>query len=304
MGSADFGIPALTKLMQAGYEIAGIVSTPAAPKGRGLQLADSPIVTFARASRLGPLLCPEKLKDPQFLQQLASLQADLFVVVAFRILPPEVFAMPPLGTVNIHGSLLPRYRGPAPIQRAIEAGETQSGVSIFQIDAGVDTGRIILQRSTPIGPQETTPQLYERLSALGAEALIEALDAYVEGTGKPLTQDETQACRAPKLRKEEAAIDWDLPAAVIFNKIRAFKPFPGTWTNLHGKRLGIEWAQPVLQDAGQPAGRICRVSAEWFEVACRESRLRILEVKPEGKKSMSSQAFMHGTKLQEGMTLA
>ena len=202
MGSADFGIHALEKLLES-HNIVGIISTPAKPSGRGLKLCDSPVTAFAREQGIGPVFTPESLKQPELPSLLKNLGADLFVVVAFRILPKSIFAIPPLGTINIHASLLPKYRGPAPIHRAIEAGEEETGVTIFRIDEGIDTGEILLQKKIGIGQSETTPELYSRLSILGADALIEALGLLESGSYKAIPQDISQATRAPKLSKGE-----------------------------------------------------------------------------------------------------
>jgi methionyl-tRNA formyltransferase len=300
MGSSPFGIPALEMLMREGYQLAGIVSTPPAPRGRGLQLFPSAVAEYCRSRQLGPILCPARLQEPEFIAELRGWNADFFIVVAFRLLPSEVFKLPPRGTINIHASLLPRYRGPAPIQRAIEAGERTTGVSIFFIDDGVDTGRILRQKATPIGPRETTPQLSDRLSLLGADVLRDALYDHLNGNAMPIYQDENLARHAPKLKKEEAHIDWRMPAPVLFNRIRAFKPFPGTFTVLKGKRLGIVWAEPGDQSAVGEPGRVCAVGDGWFEVGCGSGRLRVLEVKPEAKKEMPAAAFMRGTAIHEG----
>jgi methionyl-tRNA formyltransferase len=301
MGSAEFGLPALRALSENGHKIVGIVSTPARKKGRGLILTDSPVVEYAREKGLGPIFTPPLLKSPEFLDSLKSLKADLIVVVAFRLLPRDVFSLPPLGTVNIHASLLPKFRGPAPIHRAIAAGEKETGVTIFRINEGIDTGNIILQRKTEIGGDETTLQLYPRLSVMGAQALIEACEMLEKGTVSYLKQDETMATPAPKLSKEEGKINWDLPAGTLFNMVRAFKPFPGTYTIFEGKRLSIERTVLVdVQSIGSP-GTVCGIVPDGFDVQCKIGRLRVLDVKPEGKASMSARAFVIGRKIQPGI---
>lgn len=304
MGSAEFGIPALEQIMK-NHTVAAIVSTPAKPRGRGLKLFDSPVTEFARDHNLKPVLTPGKLKDSAFIEQLKSFDADLFVVVAYRILPREVFSIPALGTVNIHASLLPRFRGAAPIQRAIEAGEKETGVTVFRIDEGIDTGEILAQKSIPIDSQETTPSLYEKLSRMGAELIGDTLRKLEQGEIRPLEQNTQQATKAPKLQREEAHIEWALSARCIYNKIRAFKPFPKTYTLLGNSRLGIEWAIPVDEDCspGNP-GTICSINKDSFDVQCGEGLLRILEVKPEGRKAMEVRAFLLGTKLDKGTVLS
>jgi methionyl-tRNA formyltransferase len=206
--------------------------------------------------------------------------------------------------VNIHASLLPKYRGPAPIQRAIENGEKETGVTVFCIDKGVDTGRILLQKRVAVGGAETSPQLYDRLSRLGAEAILEAAEGLAQGSLEPFRQDDVQATRAPKLTKEEARIRWDEPAQQVYNRIRAYKPFPGTYAVLKGKRLGVEWAEVTGSGAGGTPGSVTAVAQRGFEVQCGEGRLLVTEVKPEGRKAMDAAAFMRGTPLAIGTELA
>jgi methionyl-tRNA formyltransferase len=301
MGSADFGLPALNALIENGHTIGAVVSTPARKKGRGLKLSDSPVVEFSREKGISPIFTPSILKSPDFIDALQRLQADVFVVVAFRLLPKEIFSLPRLGTINIHASLLPKFRGPAPIQRAIAAGEKTTGITIFRIDRGIDTGTIILQKKTDIGDEETFPQLYERLSSLGSQGLIEAVSLLEKGAVDFMQQDEKLATPAPKLSKEEGKIDWNLPARTIFNMVRAFKPFPGTYTFFEGNRLLIERAVLIDNGNGLSPGTICDIGSEGFDVQCAEGRLRVLEVKPEGKASMSARAFAVGRKIRPPM---
>ncbi|MDR0307611.1 MAG: methionyl-tRNA formyltransferase [Chitinispirillales bacterium] len=316
MGSAEFGIPALEMLLSH-HEVAAVVSTPARPRGRGLKRIDSPIAEFAKSS--GKLvLTPENLLDGEFIQKLKSMEPDLFVVVAFRILPEEVYSIPTFGTVNIHASLLPRFRGAAPIHRAVEAGERETGVTVFRIDEGIDTGEIIAQANAPVGELETTPQLYERLSRIGADTLQKAMDDLANGRSAPFAQDSSAATRAPKLKRAEGHVDWNLPAQNIFNKIRAFKPFPGTYAFLDGKRIGIEWGVVYKNEEGsregcpccdtgrkpesQP-GTIISAQGDHIDVQCGEGVLRILKVKPEGRSAMDVRAFLLGTAIPSGTLL-
>jgi len=319
MGSAEFGLPALDMLLSR-HEVAAVVSTPAKPKGRGLKLFDSPVTEFAKSRGVDTVLTPENLLDRELIQQLVSLEPDLFVVVAFRILPREVFTIPKSGTLNIHASLLPRYRGAAPIHRAVEAGERETGVTVFRIDEGVDTGGIILQEKLSIGDSETTPELYGRLSAAGADALRDAIDGLAIGNAKIIPQNPAEATRAPKLSRQEGHIDWNLPAGVIFNKIRAFKPFPGTYFFINGKRVNIEWGEPVVnvsnddvnkvsnvEDKYNPvqaaSGTVLTAKGDYIDVQCGGGVLRILKVKPEGRPSMDVRAFLLGHTINEGIKL-
>lgn len=303
-GTADFGLPSLQLLRQRGHDIVGVVSSPDRPQGRGLHLQSSAVTTYARSSGLGPIITPESPSDPALPQTLRALAADAFVVIAYRILPEPVFTIPAMGTFNVHASLLPRYRGPAPIHRAIEQGERETGVSVFRIDSGVDTGGILWQERCAIGDSATTPELYEQLSQLGAVALDKALAGLANGSIRPVAQDVGAATKAPKLRKEEARMDWGAPAHVLHNRIRAFKPFPGTYTTIGKRRLGIEWAQAHADgDRGVAPGSVVRVGPEWFDVSCGKGTLRIERVKPEGKAAMDAGAFMRGTPVREGTLL-
>jgi methionyl-tRNA formyltransferase len=302
MGSADFGIYTLKRLLEC-HEIACVVSTPAKPRGRGLKMDDSPITRFAREMGIAKILTPENLRSEEFKSELESIGADIFIVVAFRILPRAIFSIPKYGTLNIHASLLPKYRGPAPIHRAIQAGDKESGVTIFRIDEGVDTGEILLQDKIPISDQETTPSLYEKLSLLGADLLVKSLDGLGKGSLTPILQDSQTVSRAPKLSKDEALIDWSNSARTIYNKIRAFKPFPGTYCMLDGKRLGIEWAQPVEDSSTGDIASIVNVTNSFFDVQCNPGVLRIFEVKPEGRKGMDVHSFLLGKRLLKGTIL-
>ena len=305
LGSADFGLPCLQRLRADGHTIAGIVTTPPAPKGRGRKLTPSEVAVHARASGLGPILEPASLKSPDVAAALSELGADLFVVIAFRILPESIFSIPPMGTVNVHASLLPRFRGPAPIQRAIEAGETRTGVTIFRIDRGVDTGGILAQTGLDVGVEETTPQLRQRLSELGARTLSGVVHDLEAGTSTPQPQDNTTACAAPKLRKEESRIDWALPAPTIFNKMRAYKPFPGTSTTIEGAHVGIDWARPLdSEPSSQPPGTILRLTPEGFVAQCGVGALHVLQVKPENGKLMSADAYARGHRIHPGQRFA
>lgn len=304
LGSADFGIPALAMLLKR-HEVAAVVTTPKRSAGRGLRLNKSPIGEFAEKEGIAAVFTPESLSDPQFLADIGSVQADCFVVVAFRLLPRVLFSLPQYGTLNIHASLLPAYRGPAPIQRAIEAGATKTGVTIFRIDEGIDTGEILRQVETAISPEETTPELYQRLSLLGVDALESVLLDLAQGRCFPIVQRHELAGKAPKLKKNEGLIDWNLSAAVIYNKIRAFKPFPGTYTFVNGIRLGIDWARPETCDrkAAAAAGTVIKAFGNSFEIQTGSGILHVLAVRPEGRRSMATGDYLRGTSIKEGSRL-
>jgi methionyl-tRNA formyltransferase len=306
MGSAEFGLPALGELLSR-HSVAAVVSAPARPKGRGLKVVDTPIADYVKKGGASvPLLTPDDVAAPRFIKELTAFDADLFVVVAFRILPKSVFSIPKFGTLNVHASLLPRYRGAAPIHRAIEAGEAETGVTVFRIDEGVDTGEIITQKKTPIGAQETTPELYKRLSEMGAAALLEAIDALESGKAAPVKQHNAEATPAPKLSKEEGRVDWRLPVEGVFNKLRAHIPFPGSYFFLNGKRVNIEWG--VASGGGgtnppPPPGTILIAEGDYIDIQCGTGALRVTKVKPEGKQSMDVHSFLLGHEVIEGTVL-
>jgi len=301
--STGFGLPSLERLGADGHQIVGVVTTPDRARGRGRRVEQSPVAAFARQAGINPVLAPEALDDPGLVQSLAALKPDLFVVIAYRILPASVFAVPPAGTVNLHASLLPRYRGAAPIQRAIENGERQTGVTVFRIDAGVDTGGILVQRSAAVGDTETAPELSERLSRLGAEAMAEAVRGLADGTLRARAQEEAGASRAPKLRKEEGRMEWALPAKRLFDRIRAFKPFPSTYTFVDNRRLGVEWAEVIGSSGSAVPGTVELTGEGGITVRCGEGSLLVTRVRPEGRSCMEAGAYLRGTPLRAGVRL-
>jgi methionyl-tRNA formyltransferase len=302
MGSSDFGVPSLDRLVKEGYIISAIVSTPAKPKGRGLKLEDSPIVTYAKKNKLGPIFTPQDLSSSEFIENLKNIMADLYIVVAFRLLPEVIFNIPLMGTYNLHASILPKYRGPAPIQRAIENGEKETGITIFRIDAGIDTGDIILIKKTNIGEYETSIELSKRLSVLGADGIIEAIKLIESGKARFFPQNKALASPAPKLKKYEGKICWEEDAIKIFNKIRAYKPFPGTYSYLNNSRINIEWALPqdCEKNKNVNAGTVLEINSNGINVKCGKGILRILKVKPEGKREMSFIDFVNGRNIKIG----
>ncbi len=303
LGTAEFGLPALQRLLEQGHHCCGVVTNPPKPAGRGLKLRKSPVHLFCEEQSISPVYTPESLKDIDFQNQLRELNADIFVVVAFSILPESLFSIPPKGTFNIHAALLPQFRGPAPIHRAIETGAPETGVTLFRIDRGIDTGNILVQLRCPILATDTTPSLYERLSVLGADAVQQGFEILATETETYLVQDHTKATKAPLLKKEEGQIQWKDSAEIIANRIRAFVPFPGSHTNYDDKRLGIEWAEVSSSASDADAGTVLSVSNSGIEVACGSGTLRITQVKPAGKRSMPVKDFVNGSTIQEGTIL-
>ncbi|MDZ7344295.1 MAG: methionyl-tRNA formyltransferase [candidate division KSB1 bacterium] len=299
MGTPEFAVPSLQRLLEKQIPVVGVVTGPDKPSGRGLHVQPSPIKTLAMRAGL-PILQPEKLRDPQFIASLVAWQAEVFVVVAFRILPPEVFTIPPQGTINVHAALLPKYRGAAPIPWAIIKGERETGVTTFFIEEKIDTGEIILQQKTPIGEFETAGELHDRLAVMGADLLIETLAQIAAGTVKRLPQI-GEASLAPKISKDMAAIDWKKTAREIFNFIRAMNPVPGAFTTLQGRVLKI-FRSHVLNEfsSGHTPGLVVRSNASRGELVVQAGlgHLAIDEVQIEGKRRMPTADFLRGHEIK------
>ena len=292
-GTPRFAVPTLEKLVTGGLEVPLVVTQPDKPRGRGLELAPSPVKS--RALELGlPVVQPDKIKNnEEFRAQLAALEPQAIVVVGYgRIIPPWMIDLPPLGNINLHASLLPKYRGAAPIQWAIAMGETVSGVTTMRIDAGLDTGDILLQKEIPIAPGDTAEALAPRMAAIGSDLMIETLRGLSAGTIQPRPQDHSRATLAPILKREDGLIDFQRTAAEITNRLRGFQPWPGAFTTFRGKQLQVWQAKPAA--AALPPGEI-KVEGERLLVGCRQNTaLELLEVQPEGKKRMAARDFVHG----------
>ncbi len=302
LGSPAFAVPSLERVAESGHEIAAVITQPDRPKGRGQRLSAPPVKEAAE--RLGlRVYQPERIREAQTVALLASLEPRAMVVVGYgQIIPQEVIDLAPLGIINVHASLLPKYRGAAPIQWAIARGETVTGVTTMRIDAGLDTGDILLQRETLIGPEDTAIELSERLAGMGAELLIETLRGLEAGTIVPRPQDHTQATYAPLLTKQDGRIDWSRPAQEIHNQIRGFVPWPGAWTMFRGKLLHIWRARRAGTDGGPPGS--LRREANRLMVVCGDGALlELLEVQIEGKSRISAQDFVHGYRPSAGEQL-
>ncbi len=301
MGSPDFSVPVLEALVkratqEAPFEVVGVVTQPDRPAGRGQSLVP-PAVKVA-AERLGlPVLQPQKLRDPQAMEALRSWSPDLIVVAAFgQILRQEVLDMPKYGCINVHGSLLPRWRGAAPIQAAILAGDRETGITIMRMDAGIDTGPTLSRRSIPIAADETAGTLFEKLAPLGAELLAETLPRYLAGELKPEQQSEEGATYAKMLKKEDGALDFSQTAVELERRVRAFSPWPGATLFYNGGPLKVHRAT-VVQGNYEPGKRF--VAEGNPAVGTREGALRLEEVQPAGKKPMSGKAFLAGGRVWE-----
>lgn len=305
LGSGAFAVPSLEALLDAGHDVAALVTQPDREKGRGRAVTATP--TKMVAERRGVrVLQPRRIKEPQALDELRALQPDVQVVVAYgQILPRAVIDNAPLGTVNVHSSLLPRYRGAAPIHWAVVNGETETGVTTMLIDEGLDTGPTLLARPLAIGLEETAPELEARLAPLGATLLLETLDALAAGKLVPQPQDHARATLAPILRKEDGRIEWARPAEDIARRVRGLQPWPGTVTTWAGGELKVLRARAETGGPGDALpGTVVAVERDALVVAAGGgTRLRLLEVQPESRRAMPAAAFAAGARLHAGARL-
>jgi methionyl-tRNA formyltransferase len=297
LGTPDFAVPSLDALAGAGHQMLCVVCQPDRPAGRGQALREPATKRWARERGL-LVLQPEKVRDGRLAAELSRLSPDLLAVAAYgRILGKDLLELAPHGAVNVHGSLLPRYRGAAPIQWAVAEGERETGVSIMQMDEGLDSGDVLLQRVLPIAPEDTAETLSPRLARLGGEALVEALRLVERGEVVPVRQDASRATLAPVLTREHGRIDWTLPAGRIRDRLRGFSPWPGAWTTLDGKVLKVLTA--VAEEAARAGpearpGGAAKVPGLGIAVACGSGTLLITEVQPEGKRRQGALEFVNG----------
>jgi len=304
-GTPEFAVPSLEALLASHHTVVGAVTQPDRPRGRGQRVSDCP-VKHAAAARGVPVLQPERLKDPDFLGSLEALGADIGVVAAYgKILPGAVLDMPPLGLVNVHASLLPRYRGAAPVHRAVMAGDGETGVSIMRVVQALDAGGVFAAASVPIGPDDTSADVERALAALGARLLMDVLGPLASGESSETPQDESAATYAPRLRKEEGAIDWTADAARIHNQVRGLHPWPLASTVFAGRRLIVLRTRlvPATPAAGVPPGHILEVTREALRVQCGSGVLEVLVVQPEGRRAMPARDFAAGHAVTPGLRL-
>lgn len=292
-GTPDFAAQHLHALLDAGINVVAVYTQPDRPAGRGKQLTASPVKLLAQQHQV-PVFQPHSLKEAAAQEQLAALQADLMIVVAYGLLlPTAVLEAPRLGCINVHGSLLPRWRGAAPIQRAIWAGDEQTGITIMQMDEGLDTGDMLFKLACPIEPDDTSASLYDKLARLGPEGLLTTLDKLAQGQLQPEKQQDALANYARKLSKEEALIDWQLPAAQLERCIRAFNPWPFSYLVIQEQNVKIWQAQVLAESHISIPGTVLRTGKEGIDVATAEGVLRLLRLQPPGKKPMLAHELLN-----------
>jgi methionyl-tRNA formyltransferase len=316
MGTPEFAVASLDALVQAGCNIVAVITAPDKPAGRGMKLTESAVKKYAVEKQL-PVLQPVKLKDPEFLAELKNLQADLQVVVAFRMLPEVVWNMPPMGTINLHGSLLPQYRGAAPINWAVINGEKETGVTTFKLQHEIDTGNILLQDSFPIGEDETAGEVHDKMKEIGARLLVKTVEGLAKGTLiekpqvasdqlpvtgdlKPETGDREPATgnsllkHAPKIFTETCKIDWTHSVIAIYNLIRGLSPYPAAFTYLNDKMLKIYKAKKELHNAPKSPGSFETDNKTYLKFAASDGYIYVTELQLEGKKRMTIEEFLRG----------
>lgn len=297
-GTPEFAVASLDALVKKGFNIAAVVTMPDKIAGRGHKMIQSDVKKYAVENNL-PLLQPEKLKSPEFLQNLRDINADLFIVIAFRMLPEAVWAMPTLGTFNLHGSLLPKYRGAAPINRAIMNGETETGITTFFLKHEIDTGDMIEQRRIEIKPQDNAGTIHDRLMELGAECVVHTVESILDGSLKTEPQSEGEFIPAPKIFKEDCQIDWNRTQKEIFNHVRGLSPYPAAWSIMktsNGKTFDVKIFEvaPISAIHSLKPGEI-KIDNKKMFVGCGEDGcIEILSLQPAGKKRMETSAFLLG----------
>jgi methionyl-tRNA formyltransferase len=303
MGTAELSCASLEKLARdPRFQIAAVVTQPDKPKGREMKLQFSPVKILAQKLNL-KILQPTKARDEQFVSELSGLNPDLIVVAAYgQILPQSILDLPKFGCVNVHTSLLPKYRGASPIQSAILNGETETGVTIMKMDAGLDTGEIISQARTPILPADNSQTLHDRLAQLGANLLVETIPDFIAGKIEAQPQNDSKATHTAKIKKEDGRIDWNEPAEKIWNRLRAFTPWPGAFTFLKTEtkpQLLKIWKAEISEKSGG-AGDVLSAGKNGITVACGKNALRILELQREGGRRLDAQEFLSGFPLEAG----
>ena len=295
MGTPEFAVPSLDALFRSEHEVVAVVTVPDKPAGRGRKLTPSPVKTYAVEHNI-PVLQPVKLRDPEFIEALQNFHPDVMVVVAFRMLPKMVWEIPSQGTFNLHSSLLPDYRGAAPINWAVINGETKSGVTTFLIDDKIDTGNLLLQTEVDVPLEWTAGDLHDHLMEIGAELVLKTVNGLADNALTPMPQDHNKAIhKAPKIFKEDCIIDWNQPVEQAYNFIRGLSPYPTAWTTLDEKPLKLFQTRMVEADTLSTPGAVIS-DEQSIKVACKDGWLEILELQIAGKKRMKTQDFLRGFK--------
>lgn len=303
LGTPDFAVESLDRLVKGGYNVVAVVTMPDKPAGRGHHLFQSPVKEYAVAHNI-PVLQPVKLKDPDFVSELQSFNANLFIVIAFRMLPEVVWQMPALGTFNLHASLLPRYRGAAPINHAVMNGDSETGVTTFFLKHEIDTGDILCQARIDIGPDENVGSVHDRLMVLGADLTVDTVEHILKGDLKPMPQQDVadvEPCPAPKIFKDDCRIDWTRTARQVHDFVRGLSPYPAAWCVLKADNTPeieikvMETAVSAGADFGQP-GAVAVVDGKMF-VACGDGAVEIRQLRPAGKKMMDGPSYLRGARL-------
>lgn len=303
MGTPEFAVSSLKALVENNFNIVAVVTAPDKPAGRGMKMQESAVKQYAVSQNL-PVLQPVKLKDPEFIESLKALQADLQIVVAFRMLPEIVWNMPPLGTLNVHGSLLPQYRGAAPINWAIINGEKETGVTTFKLKHEIDTGAILLQDKMTIGENETAGEIHDRMKEIGAGLLVKTVKALINHSVEEKPQEITEHQKhAPKIYTETCRIDFSKTAKEVHDLIRGLSPFPGAFTSFEGKSLKIFKTRLTAISTDKQPGEIDTNKKNTFQISCSDNWLEVVELQLEGKKKMGVEDFLRGYRFQEAATL-
>ena len=301
MGTPEFAVPSLERLVDAGLPPVAVVTAPDRPRGRGQTMQPSAVKQASERLGIEAILQPESVRDPSFAEQVRALGPDVIVVVAFRILPPEVFEAARLGAFNLHGSLLPAYRGAAPINRAVMEGETVTGVTTFFLKKEVDTGNVILRREMDIGPDETAGEVHDRMMEIGADVVLETTRLILSGDAEATPQDDSLATPAPKIFPDDCRIPWEADAARVHNHVRGLSPYPGAWTKHGGDRIKIYRTRLAGGNAGgaEEPGRILEAD-DVIRVACGSGAVDVLELQAAGRRRLDAVDFLNGYELAEG----
>lgn len=303
MGTPDFAVPSLEALLKSDDQVVGVVTQPDRPKGRGQEVIASPVKVVCQREGI-PVLQPLKMKDPAFLDALRQWAPDVIAVTAFgRILPLVILSLPPQGCINVHGSLLPKYRGAGPVQWAIIRGERETGITTMFMAEGMDTGDMLLRETVDIRPDDTAGTLAPRLAEVGGRLLVETLRRLKAGRLTPERQDDAQATMAPLLKKEDGVIDWTLPAGDIANRVRGLSPWPGAYTFLNGERWTLWRVQASGESAGAAPGTVIKVAKDRIDVATGQGTICIMEIQPSNSRRMTVAQYVAGHRVAEGLSL-